>query len=301
MHRWPVHIPLPDDSQIQVAIHGKDLRLTRLQPTSLEYCVGDDEGRRLVAIGENADLACFVPSLGERSMLAFPRPKLLCPAGLEIRVVMPLPVQVRVGVGTSEDIRYIEDIAPQHVTRALYGPVDSGLVCTSVRAPSATSIATLREAMVPIDGPDADNERGRRAFVPPGVFHYGTAIPHDEPAGDDPQLTDPAPVEPDPIHNELVAFLWVRIHNATEGPLEVSKILVPVTNLHLYQSQHHLLTNEMRMRLISKQEAELTIGSCPDPDAVSVESAHGRYAMPDRRPQIFNYTYRNKTGLEYGF
>src|SRR5690606_4724085 len=96
----------------------------------------------LVAIAQNADIVRFAPTLGERALLVFPKTKFLCPAGLELRTVFQIPVHLHIGVGTPSDIRLVEDLAPPTITRALYGPVDSGTICTSVRTRTAADIAS---------------------------------------------------------------------------------------------------------------------------------------------------------------
>ncbi|MBA2661126.1 MAG: hypothetical protein H0U74_02430 [Bradymonadaceae bacterium] len=287
MHRWPVNIPIKEDGGIALEVFGQELSLSRVHPTTLSYSLGEGAATRLVAVSENANIVRFVPTLGERALLIFPRSKLLCPAGLSIRVVFALPVHLHLGVGTEADMRLVDDIAPPTITRSLYGPVDAGLICTSVRAIAAMSINQLRD--------EASDECAPE-------LRFGEDIElADIEIGDDPQMSDAGDELPQSIRNELVAYMFLRVHNTTELPLEVSKVMVPINTLSLYQTRDYLLSNEIHLRLLSRQEAEISSGTCPDVDGVPIDLGQGRFAVPDRRPHLFAYAYRSKTGLDYGF
>lgn len=292
MHSWPIDISFENGSHVKLRAFDEDLTLRRIHPTTLTYTFGErttrrqgePESTRLVAIAPNADIVRFAPTLGERALLVFPKTKFLCPAGLELRTVFQIPVHLHIGVGTSSDIRLVEDLAPPTITRALYGPVDSGTICTSVRTRTAADIASYLA-----HEPD-ENE----AKIP--EFHFGNEpdqAPHNE-------ETPTQTVRTSKV-NKLFAYASVKITNVTNEPLEVSKIMIPNNALSLYQTDKYLLCNEIQMRLLSRLEAEITPGDCPDPSAKAVDQGQGRFAIVDRRPHIFAYAYRSKTGLDYGF
>ncbi len=291
MHSWPIDISFANGTHVKLRAFDERLTLKRIHPTTLTYTVGDpgakrhgeSESTRLVAIAPSANIVRFVPTLGERALLIFPKTKFLCPAGLEFRTVFQIPVHLHIGVGTATDIRLVEDLAPPSITRALYGPVDSGTICTSVRARTATDIASYL-SYKPDEG---------EPFIPVPEFHFGNMESDD--ASQSMTASDSTKVK------QLVAYASVKITNVTNEPLEVSKIMIPYNALSLFQTDKYLLCNEIQMRLLSRHEAEITSGDCPDPTAKPIDQGHGRFAIVDRRPHIFAYAYRSKTGLDYGF
>lgn len=291
MHPWPIDIPFASGTSLKLQAFGEDLLFERINASRLTYTFGKPESKRLVAVADKATIIRFLPTLGERALLFFPETKFLCPAGLELRTIFPLPVHLHIGVGTPTDVRLIEDLAPPTTTRALYGPVDSGIICTSVRARTAPSIT---------DYLNSHTDEGTK--VP--EFHFGSKLPNDDPSVAEPSDATNAGTTnaSNKIRfNQLIAYATITIINTTNEPLEVSKIMIPYNALSLYQTNSYLLCNEIQMRLLSRLEAEITPGDCPDPKAKPVDQGQGRFAVVDRRPHIFAYAYRSKTGLDYGF
>jgi hypothetical protein len=265
MHHWPVDIALSADADLSLGLQGQPLYIRRLKPTTLSLSREEPSSRRLVAVSESADTLRFVPCLGQRPLLIFPRPRLLCPASLRLSVVLEFPLQVTIYAGRGERLDLIETLVPASISRGLYGPVDAGIVCASIKARCAPTIE------------DLEQEQDGQGRWPSNSL-----------------------IDDQSRRHSLLAYGRLEITNGTDGPLEVSKIMIPTQQLFLYQSELRLLTNTIKMKLVSKQEAELVMGGAPEPQVVPIGTGHPP-ANHDRKALIFSHAYRLKTGLEYGF
>jgi hypothetical protein len=274
MDLWPWDIDLGADTTASFDLDGKTLRVDRINPTTLRYKFGDDEKQtRLVGVSETATKLRFVPTLGPLPLLIFPNVQLLCPAGATLRCVLRLPLHVQVGVDDKTGFRLIDEIVPPTASKALYGPVDSGVLCTSIHAPNAASVE------------DVERENAQAQ----GTLPILAPLTGD---GED------AAKEP----RQLVTYTYLRVRNKTEEPLLVTKVMIPAGVISLYQGAHHTHTNEVSMRLLSAQEAELEFLSCPVAETAPLPDLRGhRTDSSPKKPYFFSHTYRSKTGLEYGF
>ncbi|MFP4598803.1 MAG: hypothetical protein ACLFVJ_11155 [Persicimonas sp.] len=272
---WPWDIDLAGQAQVTIDVCGRMLSVERLDKATLRYQLGDDPANaRLIGVSETDDLLRFVPTLGPIPLLVFPETPLLSPAGSTVRCVMRLPLHLQVGVGTQKSMKRVDEIVPPGVSKALYGPVDAGTICTSIRAPNSTSVEAVEELdMTP---------------RPPGSQLRCLAI---EAGG-----TAPA------TRHDLVAYTHLRARNKTDEPLTISKVMIPAQDVSLYQAGGHTHTNEVSMRLSSAQEAEIDFLKCPVSDAAALVDLNGaRTDVEPKKRLIFAYAYRSKTGLEYGF
>lgn len=209
-------------------------------------------------------------------MLVFPRRTLLCPANSQLKTVIDLPLFTKVGVGTARDIREITEIKSPLTSRALYGPVVAGVLCTSIKSNVGVSIRDLR-------GDDEPSTLAARS------------------SGDDPEISAVRGRGHRLTEQDLTAYVNVTVSNQTEKPLEVAKIMIPTDLLALFDSDGVIRTGRVQMHLLSETEEELDFKGCPDTEANPITDLHGRERVSDGRKHIFDLTYRNKTGLEYGF
>ena len=278
MDIWPWDIELGAQTSVAIEAFGKALTVERLNPSTLRYQYGDDPGEaRLIGVSETTDLLRFVPTLGPIPLLIFPNTHLLCPAGSTARCYLRLPLHLQVGVGEAKSVKRIADLTPPTVSRALYGPVDAGTLCTSIHANNAPEINHLEESF----GESAHAQLATRPIEVPAA---------------------PADTEDVVFERELFAYTLLRARNTTEEPLEVSKIMVPAATVGLFHNGSHILTNEVVMRLRSEQEAELDFRNCPDSSASAICDLQGRRSeTAPQRTHFFSHTYRSKTGLEFGF
>ena len=162
------------------------------------------------------------------------------------------------------------ELPPKRSSKALYGPVDAGRLCRSVRSQPYISIAQACAEVYPVST-KGEEESG---IEPP----------------DEVWLADPPPL-----------IMPMQIENTTQEPLEVSKIMVPLELIGMYQDHEALLSGAMRMRLLSAQEAELSYVGAPTQEARAVQDLRGELMSPASRVQLFAHSYRNKTGLDFGF
>jgi hypothetical protein len=271
MELWPWDIELERDTSVTLDVFGKPLRVERINPTTLRYGFGDDpQGAKLVGVSETAHKLRFVPTFGPLPLLIFPQTQLLCPSASSVRCVLRLPLHLQVGVGDKAGFKKLDELAPPSLSRALYGPVDSGMLCTSIHAPNASSIEEINRTS-PIE--------------------HHQARPH----------ADEAEVSPEDTR-ELVAYTYLRVRNKTEEPLQVTKVMVPAGGISLYGSGRYVHTNEVSMRLMSAQEAELDFLKCPVPNTVPLADLGGtRTDIAPKKRHFFSHDYRSKTGLEFGF
>jgi hypothetical protein len=275
MDLWPWDIELAADTTSTFDLGGKSLRVERVNPTTLRYRVGDDEKHtRLVGMTETASKLRFVPTLGPLPLLVFPNIQLLCPANSAVRCVLRLPLHIQVGIDDKTGFRRVDEIVPPSVSKALYGPVDSGVLCTSIHAPNAASVE------------DIEQETSRDAENRPPLLRSDAL---------DVQNTEKA-------ERQLVAYTHLRVRNKTEEPLLVSKVMIPAGVISLYQAGQLTHTNEVSMRLLSAQEAELEFLKCPVSETTPLPDLGGhRTDSTPKKPYFFSHTYRSKTGLEFGF
>jgi hypothetical protein len=270
MDSWPWDIELDIEATAAFDLGGKALHVERVNPTTLRYRVGtNDKQTRLVGVSETATKLRFVPTLGPIPLLIFPQVQLLCPAGSTVQCVLRLPLHVQVGVDDESGFRRIDEIVPASVSKALYGPVDSGVLCTSIHAPTAASI-------------DEFEDRDQHSLPMLGRVS-------------DDQSTSPQT-------HELVTHTRFRVRNETEEPLLVTKIMIPAGVMSLFQDAHRTHTNEVTMGLLSAQEAELEFLKCPIDDTTPLPDLGGQRADgAPTKPHFFAHAYRSKTGLDFGF
>ncbi|MFU8805326.1 MAG: hypothetical protein ACNA8W_16055 [Bradymonadaceae bacterium] len=270
MQKWPVNIRLEANADLTIGLFGKPLYIRRLQGSTLSCSLDVPTSERLVGIHESADTLQFVPELGERALLIFPRPTLLCPALLKLTVYIELPLFLQMSVGKGAHFDLIDGYTPPTVAKGIYGPVDAGIVCTSMKGRCAPSIETLTQRRL-------EEEDGHRSELSYEIDDGETR------------------------RETLVAYCRLEVVNTTDAPLEITKIMLPANQLSLYQNGDQLLTNHVRMRLLSKQEAELSMLGAPDPPAKILQSGTRSPSTLDKGVQIFSFAYRSKTGLDYGF
>ncbi len=273
--RWPWDIELSRGATISTEIFGQMLRVERINATTLGYQFGDEAANaRLIGVSETAQCLRFVPSLGPIPLLVFPEHQLLCPAKSTARCVLSLPLHLQVGIVEESGTKKIDEIPPPTISKALYGPVDAGTICTSVHAPNGASIEDVQREAALRDWTHAPLARP----VAPEM----EASPEDE--------------------RSLMAYTYLRTRNNTDEPLVVTKFMVPAGVVSLYQAGRLTHTNEVSMRLLSAQEAELDFMRCPVADCVPLHNLNGeRTDTTPKRRHIFSHAYRSKTGLEFGF
>ncbi len=268
---WPLRLSLSSDDSPSVEFFGKPLEMMLRPGPTLEWYHGTEETARITALPKTFQHLTFLPDLGERPLLLFPRPQLLCPGHLTLRLDMALPLHLKLAITTDEGELLVTRWSSPTTSRGAYGPVDQAVVCTSCRCPTAAT---------------ADELASR--------YH------------DHPVLTgslqridgDPDPPLP----------LWARLHlevvNTTAEPLEVGKIMVPTSALTLYTRTDTpaVATNALTLRLVGPQEAELRSASRPHgPGQYSPLDAPPRSAALDNKALLFLHNYKSKTGLEHGF
>ncbi len=101
---------------------------------------------------------------------------------------------------------------------------------------------------------------------------------------------------------DFSARLRLSVHNAAQTTLEVTKIMLPVDRLSLFQHPTHGITaGAVRMKLLGPKDAELDFSPDPSKDTTPVLGLNGERQDRPRAPLLFTYTYKSKTGLEYGF
>ncbi|MGM0556066.1 MAG: hypothetical protein ACQEVA_06790 [Myxococcota bacterium] len=282
MSLWPLDFKYGVDRPLALEVYGEPLKLTPLDATTLEYSYGGDEDSKLVGVSSETNIIRLTLSVGSIPLLIFPRRGLLCPADSKLKTVMRLPLFIQVGVGTANDVKEIAEIRPISTSRALYGPVDAGVLCTSIHSDVGVTIDELQGSA------DAESKA-----TSPAIATLS--------AGDDPEMADDTQLAPSLSESSLAAFARLTISNETHEPREVAKIMVPHDLLTLYDSDGVILTSHLKMLLQSETEAELDFGPCPDAEASAIPDLQGRARINDGRKHLFDLTYRNKTGLEYGF
>ena len=269
---WPFTLSLKEESLPSLQLFGQPLHLTLRGGPTLELSGESPHSTRLIALPKTSSTLSFLPSFGDRSLLLFPRPQLLCPAGVRMKVHLALSLQLQLFVDTRQDSALLTEWTPPLTSRGAYGPVDSAEICTSQQTPAA-----------PLQ------ERLQERYVDHPILNLRLA------------LTNPAA---EPRSFPAWARIPLDIVNTTSIPLEISKIMVPTMNLGLFQYPGEpLSTNPLTMRLLSPQEAELLIEGHPDPRREDQWQRLCGKPVPssERKPYVFLYTYRTKTGLEHGF
>jgi hypothetical protein len=271
MKSWPWDIKIGTNSALSFELLGSPVLFERLNPTTLRFQIGDDPSKsRLVGVTETTTHLRFVPSLGPIPLLVFLKNQLLCPSEATARYIVRLPLYLRVGVADDNHVRRIDELAPPHISKALYGPVDSGSICTSIHSPVAPSLEDLED-------------------VAPEIGATLSA----RPLAADAEIADT---------RQLVAYTQLRVRNHTEEPHTVTKVMLPADTVSLYQSDDHIYTNQVSMRLLSAHEAELDFLKCHVADATALVDLNGeRTDTGPKNRLLFSHAYRAKTGLEFGF
>jgi|GEM_PF-5719619 len=268
MASWPIDIelPLPGES-LELDIQHRKICLRRSSDNQLELT--GEAYKQGVVIGGSPDMttARFLPSLGTMPLLVFPKSRLLCPGHQSFEVAFSVPVYIVMGLGSeTRGFTRVIDFPPMRVPRALYGPVDSGIICRSVQTEIYHSLAVARRQTSVSE--ETSSETGES----------------------NPFLSAPPP-----------AVLAIKLENTTSEPLDIIKIMAPLAHLNLYEEDGDLLTNHLRMKLLGELEAELTSTGSASPEAIPLKDLNGNPVVQDQRPTLFAHNYKQKTGLEFGF
>ena len=242
---WPRDLPLTALDDGVTAPYG-DLSGTLEPGGQLILSAGSDQF--LIGVQDSATTLRLIPTLGPLPLLVFVRPTLRCAPGRSLIVELDIPLYLTLGVGAhSTHFTPVHEVSPTGVRRAVYGPVDAGVICRSVYTHAATELHTR----------DAD---------------------------------------------DFSARLRLSVQNAAQTTLEVTKIMLPIEHLSLFQHPTEGITaGAVRMKLLGPKDAELDFSPSPTKDTVPVLGLNGERNERSRAPLLFTYTYKNKTGLEYGF
>ncbi len=292
---WPIEVALRERGARRLNFLGRPLILERLAPGSLRYSLGDKPNEQyVVGVSESADTLRFIPALGATPLLIFPQNKLMCPVDVALDVVLAVPVYLRLGIGKGDHFAQIDEIAPPRMTRALYGPVDAGRVCRSVRTAVYASLddAERETGLQPL--PMVESTQRMQA-LPPGSARFADEGEEGRPPQSGDKGLDLL------LAGSLTCFLQLRIRNASDAHREVTKVMVPTEILNLYQREGVLLTSRLTMKLLSAHEAEISAEGPPAEGAQQIAELDGKTVAQDRRTLLFLHSYRAKTGLEFGF
>lgn len=240
---WPLELDLKDGQSYDGTLYGRPLALER---RGMRLALGYDEHDWLVGIPENTQRLRLGPSLGPAPFLVFPTPPLVVPGGESIEQTFRVPLHLELAAVAETSVR-LRELRPATLTRSLYGPVDGGAICWTVKALDE-GVACLQLA-----GKTGD----------------------------------------------LTASLSATIENHTTHGHDVSKIMLPVDLIGLYDRSGELFISDVQMVLLGDTEAELTMES--PAKARAMNNVLGVPIRPTRRSFALSHTYRNKTGLEYGF
>lgn len=265
---WPVDVKLPEKGEkTRYRIQHKWLEVARIAAGHLDVTY-DDRLHHRIGIDESATTLRFIPHPGQLPLLNFLDPHQLCPGRSTTDIVITVNLHTRMGVGDGENFRFLLDFpAAKEVPRALYGPVDAGLLCRSIRTPH---YASLEQCLSAHDfGEDTVQEEG----VHP-VLDFTPA-----------------------------AMVQISIYNSTNLPLGVGKIMIPLDLVGLYQKNEHLYLGRLAMKLLGPQEAELDYLGAPSIAGVSdaMRDLAGEPMIPLKKSFLFVHNYRTKTGLDFGF
>ncbi len=267
---WPhEHTMSEGEDALRGRLQGRAFTLTRVNASWLHVQLHDEEERErpahiIVGVEDSARTIRFIPSLGPLPLLIFPKTRLLCPPQNTLPVVLSLPLYLRMGIGSGQRFALVSELEPPCMMRALYGPVDAGRLCRSIHSDIAFTQDEAREA------------------------YHASQPPHDDEDGT-------LHLAPKP------ACLALKIYNAMSEPLEISKIMIPVELLSLYQGADGTpQTTSMKMRLFGQQEAEISSDKIPE-HTTPIADMNGTMPSPSRGSWMFSHSYRNKTGLEFGF
>ncbi len=268
MSIWPIDLPLPEPGEhTQTQVRGESLTLERHSPTHLDVTHGDGPVRR-IGISKSATTLRFIPHPGTMPLLNFLEPRLLCPSHTMLDVVITVDLLTRMGVSDGQSFAHLLDLGNDVHSKALYGPVDTGILCRSIHTPHYASLEHCRKAH---DFGEDTNESGDSTSHP-----LLTHLP--------------------------MAMVHISIHNTTHAPLEVSKIMLPTELMGVYQQGEHIYLGKLAMNLTGPQEAELDYGGPPRVDKISpVHDLNDHPMVPARKSFLFVHSYRNKTGLDFGF
>lgn len=269
--RWPLTLPLDDEAFPKVELFGKPLSFRLLGGPSLELSRGTKESTRIAGLPETSNRLLFLPGLGEKPLLLFPRPQLLCPGGLTLNVSLVISLGIQLSVSDAEESHLLSEWPTPNASRGSYGPVDSALLCSSQVCPVSTGERYLSE-----------------------LFEESFSFP---------ELVVEYKGDLDILRFPCWALIPLKITNITAMPLEVNKVMIPSNHLSFFQNEEtgQMITNALSMRLLSTNEAELAIDDSPTPAGKWRYITGRKIISADRRPYIFLHAYRSKTGLEHGF
>lgn len=268
---WPLQLTIDAAPFPGLTLFDEPLTLTRRGELSLELTRGSEENSRLTALAKTSQTLSFLPAFSERPFLILPRPRLLCPPGLRLKIELAIPLSVQLFVESKEESHLITEWAPPPYSLGVYGPVDQAQICTSFRSPAAGS---------------------------PKDFQ---TLYQDDPVCRLKLSIDAQSAEPTQI--PCWARMPLTVINTTSSPLEVNKIMVPTSSLSLAQSRTtgELAINAMTLHLLGPQTAELTEGKPPGKAEGFETLISGKTSAEERRPYVFLHAYKTKTGLEHGF
>lgn len=126
---WPIDMPLEDGARLKGTAYGVPLELSR---HGLSLILRYDEKVWDVGIPEGSHHIRFGPSLGPLPFLLFPSPPLLIPSGCDLRRTFSVPLHLDIAVVAKQSNR-VRELTPHGFTKSLYGPVDMGTICWTVR------------------------------------------------------------------------------------------------------------------------------------------------------------------------
>lgn len=242
---WPLKIDFPPDTTLTGTLFGERLAVVhRDGALALEH--GDEH--LVVGLPARTKSLLAGPALGALPYLILPDPPLVIPRQTELTVALRVPLHLDLaarGVGDAQ--ARLRTIPPVGLTRALYGPVDAGVLCWSVRGKSQ---------------------------VLPEIRLAGHAA-------------------------ELAATVRVTCESRGAPTVRVSRIMIPTDMIGLYETADGLQLSDVTMTILGESDAELTME--PPPRSKPISDVLGAPLEPARRAFAFSHTYRNRTGLEYGF
>lgn len=240
---WPLKIDLPAKGPVTGTVFGERLVFEK-QHDTLSLILG--ETKWTVALPLAAKTLMFGPALGPLPYLLFPSPTLVLPSGTEIVRTFRVPLHLDLAAAGSADAR-LRTIAPIGLTRSLYGPVDAGTICWSVRNDGDVSME----------------------------LRIGGEV------------------------RDLSAQVRLSCDNQSSTQVDVSRIMIPTDMVGLYQVATGLRLSDVTMTVVGESDAELTMKSAEGGRALI--DVVGQTISPVRRSFAFSHTYRNRTGLDYGF
>lgn len=243
---WPIDKALDaGGNESLLEISDQTLRVEIVGPGHVRVDFGG--ASRIVGLPQRSSRLRVVPDMGPLPLLLLPDRGIICSRRSSIKVYLSAPLYLKVGAGSHDELVSLADIPPIGIKRALYGPVDAGVICRAARCAVETSSPS------------------------------------------------------DPPSQRALAYLALTIENKTGEPLEVNRLMIPLSMAGIHQDGVRTWLGAYQLRLLSAVDAELTYLGAPAPGYEVVADLAGKPLTPLTRPVLFTHTYRAKTGLEFGF